>query len=153
MQGMLVRSLVGELRSHTAWGQIPHGMGQLGPCATTETWINKWMKRFLNFRESICYQLYSNESGRNYCLPYNIDKKMVAYKVKFIFRVSTENKWHEPWFELWQPNSKTCTWISPGNSELLQPDSPPSPSCLSAVPTGSPQPAHLPLGLCPPTCL
>ena len=58
-----------------------------------------------------------------------------------------------PLIEPWQPNSRTCTWTWPGSSELLQPDSPPSPSSLSAVPTGSPQPAHLPLGMCPPTCL
>ena len=73
------------------------------------------------FWELISYHLYSNESGRNYCFSYHTGKKMEALYVSSFFKVSTDNKWLEPW----QPNSRTCTWTSRGSFQLLQPDSSP----------------------------
>ena len=108
------------------------------------------------FWELISYHLYSNESGRNYCFSYNTGKKMEALYVSSFFKVSTDHKWLEP--SGLNPGSPTpglgtCpgTWTSRGSFQLLQPDFPPLLFSLSVVTAWASQPAHLPLGLCPPT--
>ena len=121
-------------------------------CSLLKQYINAG--NFLKiFWDPICYHVYSNESGRNYSSSYNIDRKWRLPELSSFYKVSTANLSREPSDWTLAAQLRTCTWTWPGSSELLQPDSPPSPSSLSAVPTGSPQPAHLPLGMCPPTCL
>lgn len=59
--------------------------------------VHKSWKVFLII-ESLCVpSMYSNESGRNCCFTYYIDKKMEDHRGKFLFQDLTTNKWFEPW--------------------------------------------------------
>ena len=64
-------------------------------CSSLKQYINTG--NFLKiFWEPICYQLYSNESGRNYSFSYNIDRKWRLPELSSFYTVSTANKSHEP---------------------------------------------------------
>ena len=103
------------------------------------------------FWELISYHLYNNESGRNYCFSYNTGKKMEALHVSSFFKVSADSKWLEP--SGWNPGSPTPEPVRGhlgaafSSSRLTLP---PLLSSLSVVTAWASQPAHLPLGLCPP---
>ena len=100
------------------------------------------------FWELISYHLYSNESGRNYCFSYNTSKKMEVLHVSSFFKVSTDNKWLEP--SGLNPGSSTPEPVRGHLGAAFSSSSPTIPS-LSVVTACASQPAHLPLGLCPPT--
>ena len=104
------------------------------------------------FWELISYHLYNNESGRNYCFSYNTGKKMEALHVSSFFKVSTDNKWLESWGL--NPGSPTPEPVL-GHLEAAFSSSsltvPPLLFSVSVVTAWASQPAHLPLGLCPPT--
>ena len=64
-------------------------------CSPLKQYINAG--NFLKiFWDPICYQLYSNESVRNYSFSYNIDRKWRLPKLSSFYKVSTANKSHEP---------------------------------------------------------
>ena len=102
--------------------------------------------------ELISYHLHSNESGRNYCFSYNTGKKMEALHVSSFFKVSADSKWLEP--SGWNPGSPTPEPVLGHLGAAFSPSSPTLPPLLcslSVVTAWASQPAHLPLGLCPPT--
>ena len=104
------------------------------------------------FWELISYHLYNNESGRNYCFSYNTGKKMEALQVSSFFKVSAHSKWLEP--SGWNPGSPTPEPVLGHLGAAFSPSSPTLPPLLcslSVVTAWASQPAHLPLGLCPPT--
>ena len=104
------------------------------------------------FWELISYHLHSNESGRNYCFSYNTGKKMEALHVSSFFKVSADSKWLEP--SGWNPGSPTPEPVLGHLGAAFSPSSPTLPPLLcslSVVTAWASQPAHLPLGLCPPT--
>ena len=102
--------------------------------------------------ELISYHLHSNESGRNYWFSYNTGKKMKALHISSFFKVSTDNKWLEPWGL--NPGSPTPEPVRGHLGAAFSPSSPTLPTLLfslSVVTAWASQPGHLPLGLCPPT--
>ena len=104
------------------------------------------------FWELISYHLYSNESGRNYCFSCSTGKKMEALHVSSFFKVSADSKWLEP--SGWNPGSPTPEPVLGHLGAAFSPSSPTLPPLLcslSVVTAWASQPAHLPLGLCPPT--
>ena len=104
------------------------------------------------FWELISYHLYSNESGRNYCFSYHTGKKMEALHVSSFFKVSTDNKWLEP--SGLNPGSSTPEPVLGHLGAAFSSSSLTLPLLLfslSVVTAWASQPAHLPLGLCPPT--
>ena len=104
------------------------------------------------FWELISYHLHSNESGRNYWFSYNTGKKMKALHISSFFKVSTDNKWLEPWGL--NPGSPTPEPVRGHLGAAFSPSSPTLPTLLfslSVVTAWASQPGHLPLGLCPPT--
>ena len=109
-------------------------------------------KVFKTLWELISYHLHSNESGRNYCFSYNTGKKMEALHVSSFFKVSADSKWLEP--SGWNPGSPTPEPVLGHLGAAFSPSSPTLPPLLcslSVVTAWASQPAHLPLGLCPPT--
>ena len=104
------------------------------------------------FWELISYHLHSNESGRNYWFSYNTGKKMKALHISSFFKVSTDNKWLEPWGL--NPGSPTPEPVRGHLGAAFSPSSPTLPTLLfslSVVTAWASQPGHLPLGLCPST--
>ena len=104
------------------------------------------------FWELISYHVYSNKSGRNYCFSYNTGRKMEALHVSSFLKVSTDNKWLEP--SGLNPGSPTPEPVLGHLGAAFSSSSltlPPLLFSLSVVTAWASQPAHLPLGLCPPT--